>query len=45
MILEINHRGKKKTIKNTKTWRLKNMLLNSPKTTEDIKEDIKNTWK
>ena len=40
MRLEINYRGKK-NVKNTNTWRLKNMLLNNQEITEDIKEEIK----
>ena len=39
MRLEINY--KKKTIKNTNTWRLNNMLLNNQWVTEEIKEEIK----
>ena len=39
--LEINY--KKKTIKNTNTWRLNNMLLNNQWIIEEIKEEIKNT--
>ena len=35
--LEIN---KKKSAKNTNTWRLKNMLLNNQWITEEIKEEI-----
>ena len=31
----------KKTVKNTNTWRLNNMLLNNQKITEEIKEEIK----
>ena len=41
MRLEIN--GKKKTLRNTNTWRLNNMLLNNKWITEEIKEEIKNT--
>ena len=37
--LEIN--SKKKTAKNTNTWRLNNMLLNNQWITEEIKEEIK----
>ena len=37
--LEINN--KKKTAKNTNTWRLNNMLLNNQGITEEIKEEIK----
>ena len=39
MRLEINY--KKKTVKNTNTWRLNNMLLNNKKNTEEIKEEVK----
>ena len=37
--LDINYR--KKSVKNTNTWRLKNTLLNNQHITEEIKEDIK----
>ena len=37
--LEMNYR--EKTVKNTNTWRLKNMLLNNQEITEEIKEEIK----
>ena len=39
--LDINNQGGKKTIKNTNTWRLNNMFLNSQQVTEVIKRDIK----
>ena len=39
MRLEINY--KKKTVKNTNTWRLNNMLLSNQWTIEEIKEEIK----
>ena len=39
MRLGSNYR--KKTVKNTNTWRLKNMLLNDQEITEEIKEEIK----
>ena len=39
MGLDSNYR--KKTVKNTNTWRLKNMLLNDQEITEEIKEEIK----
>ena len=39
MRLEINCR--KKTIKNTNTWRLNSVLLNNQEITEEIKEEIK----
>ena len=38
MILEIN--SKKKTLKNTNTWRLNSMLLNIQWITEQIREEI-----
>ena len=37
MILDINYR-KKKTVKNTSTWRLNNTLLNNQEITEEIKK-------
>ena len=40
MRLDINDR-KKKTIKNTNTWRLNNMRLNNQEITEEIEEEIK----
>ena len=39
MRLDINY--KKKTVKNTNTWRLNNTLLNSQEITEEIKEENK----
>ena len=39
MRLGINYR--KKSVKNTNTWRLNNMLLNNQDITEEIKEEIK----
>ena len=39
MRLDINYR--KKTVKNTNTWRLNNMLLNNQEIIEEIKEEIK----
>ena len=39
MRLDINYR--KKSVRNTNTWRLKNTLLNNQETTEEIKEEIK----
>ena len=41
MRLDINYR--KKSIKNTNTWRLNNILLNNQEITEEIKEKSKNT--
>ena len=43
MRLEINYR--KKTVKNTNTWRLNSALLHNQEITEEIKEEIKNTQK
>ena len=39
MKLDINYR--KKTVRNTITWRLNNMLLNNQEITEEIQEEIK----
>ena len=39
MKLDINY--KKKTVRNTNTWRLNNMFLNSQQVTEEIKREIK----
>ena len=39
MRLDTNYR--KKTVRNTNTWRLNNTLLNNQKITEEIKEEIK----
>ena len=39
MRIDINYR--KKTVKNTNTWKLNNMLLNNEEITEEIKEEIK----
>ena len=39
MTLNINNR--KKSVKNTNTWRLNNTLLNNEVITEEIKEEIK----
>ena len=39
MRLDINY--KKKTAKNTNTWRLNNTFLNNQKVTEEIKREIK----
>ena len=38
MILDINYR--KKSVKNTNTWRINNTLLNKQKITEEIKEAL-----
>ena len=37
---DINNKGKKKTVKNTNTWRLNNMILNNQQVTEEIKREI-----
>ena len=39
MKLDINY--KKKTIRNTNTWRLNNTFLNNQEVTEEIKREIK----
>ena len=39
MRLDINYR--EKSVKNTKTWRLNNTLLNNQEMTEEIKEEMK----
>ena len=39
MRLDINY--KKKAVRNTKMWRLKNMFLNNQQVTEEIKREIK----
>ena len=41
MRLDINYR-KKKTVRNTNTWRLNNTLLNNQQVTEEIKGESKN---
>ena len=39
--LDVNYRGKKKTIKNSYIWRLNNTLLNNQQITEEIQKEIK----
>ena len=39
MRLDINY--KKKTVRNTNTWRLNNTFLNNQEVTEEIKREIK----
>ena len=39
MRLDINH--KKKTVRNTNTWRLNNTFLNNQQVTEEIKRELK----
>ena len=41
MRLDINCKRKKKTVKNTNTWRLNNTFLNNQQVTEEIKREIK----
>ena len=43
MKLDINY--KEKNVKNTNTWRLNNMFLNSQEVTEEIKKEIKKCLK
>ena len=43
MRLDINYRKRSVKIKNT--WKLNNTLLNKEVITEEIKGEIKNTWK
>ena len=43
MRLDINYR--RKTVKDTNTWRLNNTLLNTQEITEEIKGEIKNTYR
>ena len=45
MRLDINCRKKKKTVKNTNTWRLNNMLLNNQEITEEIKKKSRRNQK
>ena len=40
MSLDINY--KKKTVRNTNTWRVNNEFLNNQQLTEEIKSEIKN---
>ena len=41
MRLDINYKKKKKTVRNTNTWRLNNTFLNNKQVTEEIKREIK----
>ena len=41
MRLDINYKKKKKTARNTNTWRLNNTSLNNQQVTEEIKREIK----
>ena len=38
---DINYKKKKKTVRNTNTWRLNNTFLNNQEVTEEIKKEIK----
>ena len=40
-IMRLNINYKKKTVRNTNTWRLNNTLLNNQQVTEEIKREIK----
>jgi len=42
MRLDINY--KKKSVRNTNTWRLNNMFLNDQQVTEEIQREIKNNF-
>ena len=39
--IRLNINYKKKTVRNTNTWRLNNMFLNNQQVTEEIKREIK----
>ena len=41
MRLDINYKKKKKTVRNTNTWRLNNRFLNNQQVTEEIKKKKK----
>ena len=41
MRIDINYREKRKTVKNTNTWRLNSMLLYNEQVTKEIKRAIK----
>ena len=38
--LDINYKKKKKTLRNTNTWRSNNTFLNNQQVTEEIKREI-----
>ena len=40
-MLDINYKEKKKTVRNTNTWRLSNTFLNNQQVTKEIKREIK----
>jgi len=39
--MRVDNNHKKKTVRNTNTWRLNNMFLNSQQVTEEIKRKIR----
>ena len=39
--MKVDNNHKKKTVRNTNTWRLNNMFLNSQQVTEEIKRKIR----
>ena len=41
MRLDINYKKKKKTVRNTNTWRLNSTFLNNQQVAEEIKREIK----
>ena len=41
MRVDINYKKKKKTVRNTNTWRLNNTFLNNQQVTEEIKREVK----
>ena len=41
MRLDINYKEKKKTVRDSNTWRLNNTFLNNQQVTEEIKREIK----
>ena len=41
MRLDINYKKKKKTVRNTNTWKLNNMFLNHQQVTKEVKREIK----
>ena len=40
--MRIDTSYRKKTVRNTNTWKLNNTLLNNQQITEEIKEEVKN---
>ena len=39
--MRLDNNYKKKTVRNTNTWRLNNMFLNNQQVTEEIKREVK----